>query len=164
MSPFFIEFEGFQHKNGSFIFKELCVVDVDHPYDYLYYTFKNYVEWSSLCDKDKITNQYLTNNHHKLDWYEGDSRFCATCIQYFIQQRYPNWRNGIFYTMESQVEGPKVKAIRSHFPDLNVVHYNSTLSKLPLLESNISCPHRAHGEHCAYRKCIRLLKDFTLFD
>lgn len=156
MAPFFIDFEAFQHGEGSFKIKELCVLDADRPFSPLYFLFKADKKWDALDDDIQTTFSYQMRHIHKLGWQEGTSRYCRHCVWDLIKDTFPGCRNGIFYVLGSQ----KLNYLKHAFPKLNVVEYNTSFNSLPLLPPNISCIYREHGDHCACLKCYRLLKHY----
>ena len=58
MSPYFIDFEAFQHGDEDFILKELVVLNVDRPLHPLYFLFKPMCQWNSLDPAKKVTYCY----------------------------------------------------------------------------------------------------------
>lgn len=164
MSHFFIDFEGFQDKSGSeYIIKELAIIELHHPYDYLHWVFKPTKPWRDFTEKDKKSNAFLINHHHGIDYNEGATRFCSGCVMHQIEQKYPDCNRSVFYIMEGVVNGIKVQTLKRLFPKLNVVNYNINMKNLPVLQSNIRCPHRDHGYHCAYLKCVGLIQHYLHF-
>jgi hypothetical protein len=152
MSPFFIDFEAFQHGSNKFRLKELCVMDVDRPLNPLYFIFKGGKKWEDLTCGEQQTYSYQRRYLHHLGWEEGHARYCRRCVWYFIKDYFPQIRNSIVYVMGEQ----KIKFLQNEFPSLNFCEYNVTLALLPNVAANINCFYRDHGEHCACLKCYRL--------
>ena len=160
--PYFIEFEAFQHGEEEFKIKELCIMEFAHHLRPLHYVFRSEGVLDSLPLEKQTTYRYLSNNVHLLSWHEGVVRFCSKCVMHHIEMAFPDYQSGIFYTMESQVNGPKLRYLKKMFPKLNIVNYNVTLNNLPFISPNISCIVRDHGNHCAYLKCLRLLEHYAI--
>jgi hypothetical protein len=160
MGPFILDFEAFQYQ-GQFTLKELCLIDVERPFAPLYYMFAPRRGWAELSSGQKRTFDFETRELHGLEWDEGFTRYCRKCVMFHIKQSFPQWASGIFYVMEAQDNGPKVKFIQNEFPDLNIMNYNVTFDNLPYLLGNITCLHREHGPHCAYLKCLRVCNHYN---
>jgi len=156
MAPFFMDYEAFQHGSGKTIIKELCIVDVDQPMIPLYFLFHNDKKWSELDSAQQKTYKYQTQYIHHLNWNVGTSRYCRECVYYYIKKSFPDYLNGIFYVMGEQ----KLTYLKSQFPSLNFCTYNVTFNDLPKLAVNIGCMDHEHGEHCACKKCYRLLHHY----
>jgi hypothetical protein len=152
MSPFFIDFEAFQHGDGKFRIKELCIMDVEQPLTPLYFLFKAERKWNSLTSGEQQTYSYQQRYLHHLCWEEGRTRYCRKCVWHHIKMQFPECRNHIFYVMGKQ----KLEFLKEVFPSLNFCEYNITFHQLPQIADNISCFYRYHGEHCACLKCYRL--------
>ena len=156
MSPYFIDFEAFQHGTEKYQMKELCIVDVDRPFSPLYYLFKSRTRWETLDMDQQRTYHYQSHNVHSLGWYEGIIVYCRKCVWREIQEVFPMYKNGIFYVMGKQ----KMDYLQIEFPKLNFCEYKVTMNTLPYLSPNFSCIHRYHGEHCACLKSYRLMKHY----
>lgn len=157
MSPYFIDFEAFQHGTEKYVIKELCVIDVDQPFSPLYFIFKSRKRWDSLSKEQQTTYDYQTQYVHHIGWVEGEPRYCRGCVWETIKDVFPFCRNEIFYVMGKQ----KMDHLRNKFPHLNLCEYNVTMNTLPDLPPNITCIYRSHGEHCACLKCFRLVKHYS---
>ena len=143
------------------VLKELCVVDVDQPFAPLYYLFAPRGGWQQLSERQRTTYDFERDSIHHLDWAEGHIRYCRKCVMHHIKQAFPNsWSGSLFYVMEAQANGQKLKFLEKEFPELHLLNYNITFDNLPFLPGNIICPHRFHGQHCAYLKCMRLCAHF----
>ena len=156
---FFIDFEGFR-RHDEFVIKELCVISVDRSEDSLYYAFRlDRDEWQALTVEEQKTNMFASQHLHQLHWLEGVTRYCQTCVMFHLDRKFPRWKDGMFYVLDSAC-GPKVRFLEKEFPQLRLVNYNGlTFKTLP--ETHAACPFREHGEHCAFRKCHQLLTHFT---
>jgi hypothetical protein len=153
----FIEFEGFQIRKGQhWIIKELCVLDERNYLSPLYYLFESDFPFNELTQDEKIQVGYVTGHIHGINWNEGSTRFCASCVQRQIIESFGSDLE--FYTMGEQ----KVALLTNLFPKLRFCHVGDERSfkTLPSLMPHITCLHRKHGEHCAVRKCYRLLQSF----
>ena len=147
----FIEFEGFQLEYGKrWIIKELCVLDQEQPLKPLYYLFTSDLPFESLSQDEKFQVGFVTTNIHGISWFEGTSRFCASCVENRIIEDFGNTCE--FYTMGET----KVKVLSELFPRLRIHNVDRSFKTLPNLMPHITCLHRVHGEHCAVRKCYRL--------
>lgn len=158
--PFFIDFEAFQHE-GETIIKELCIMECNRPLLPIYYIFSPPYDYKNIEYPMKKSISWQTKNFHYLHWSEGDRIFCPCCVMRHIKEIFPAWDLGIFYVMESVIDGPKVKTLKDAFPLLDIVNYNVTFKSLPPVPANISCFYREHGDHCAYLKCMRMLQHYT---
>ncbi len=156
--PFFIDFEAFQHGSERPMVKELCIMEFHRPLTPLYYMFRPDCQWNMLDEGQQKTYTWETNHHHHIDWDEGNTRFCSMCIMSCIKEVFPAWNIGMFYVMECESNGPKVKILKKMFPKLNIVNYNVTFDALPTITPNIVCLYRNHSIHCAYLKCMRMLQ------
>lgn len=157
MGPYFVDFEAFQHGTERFLIKELCIIDVDRPLTPLYFIFRSPKAWDSLNSQQQMTYRYQSQHLHHLEYSEGVSLFCKTCVARFIKLTFPNCLAGIFYVMGTQ----KFDYLRNKFPCFNWCEYNGvTLNTLPTIPTNIQCFHRDHGEHCACLKCYRLYQHY----
>lgn len=159
--PYFIEFEAFRHGVEDYKIKELCIMEFNHHLRPLYYLFESEGAWNDLTAPQQTSYQYLTDQFHLLSWHEGGVRYCPKCIMHHIKTMFPGWQSGIFYVMETESNGPKVKYMKKAFPKLNIVNYIATLNTLPCISPNIVCHLRDHGIHCAYLKCLRLLEHYA---
>jgi hypothetical protein len=157
MPPYFIDFEAFRYKKNNYIIKELAMLDVNKPLVPLYYVFKNVKPWSALTLEERMQFTFLSKYIHHLTWCEGTSRFCADCIWYHLKLLFPDCESGITYVMGG---GEKLKFLQELFPKLRLVQYNITFKSLPMIAPSIQCLHRQHGEHCAYRKTLRLFHHY----
>ena len=98
---FFIDFEGFQ-QHGEFVMKELCVISVDHPENPLYYVFRlDRDEWQALTVEEQKTNMFASRHLHSLHWLEGVTRYCKTCVMFYLARKFPRWKDGVFYVLHS---------------------------------------------------------------
>ena len=152
----FIEIEGFQPESTGFIIKELCVLDERNPLQPLYYIFKEEFSFDSLTQNERYQVGYVTGHIHGLSWNEVVSIFCASCVERQIIQDFGC--DVEFYTMGEQ----KVNILSQIFPRLTIYHVEKSFKDLPCLMPHITCLHRSHGEHCALRKCYRLMLSFQL--
>jgi hypothetical protein len=157
MSPYFIDFEAFQHGTGKYEMKELCVIDVDRPFSPLYFLFKSNKKWESLKMDQQKTYHYQSQYVHGIGWDEGEEYCCRKCVWRHIVETFPLCQNEIFYVMGEQ----KMDYLHNKFPKLNLCLYNVTMNTLPHLPPNITCIYRSHGEHCACLKCYRLVKHYA---
>ena len=157
MAPYFIDFEGFQHGNGRYKIKELCIVDVDRVLSPLFFIFRAPKSWNSLTTEQQRTYSYETNHIHGLQWEEGITRYCRRCTWYWIKEAFPHCRTSIFYVMGKQ----KMEFLQTEFPEINFCEYNVTLNNLPSIPPNIKCLYREHDQtHCACLKCYRLYQHY----
>ena len=152
MSVFFIDFEAFWTNENEFIIKELCIMNVNNMFYPLHYVFKPTLHWSELTKKAATTNKYLSKYFHKLNWYEGTSIFCSTCIKNNIYQNF-TIENAVFY-----VRDQKVKLMKELFREFRIIGYSA--EKLNTIPRNITCPFRCHGKHCAFKKCLLLCQHY----
>ena len=127
----------------------------------IYYLFSPPYEFNNVENAVKKSFNWQSKNHHNIHWNEGDRTFCSSCIMRHIKEVFPAWDLGLFYVMESQPNGQKIKTLKSLFPFLDIVNYNVTFKTLPLLTNNISCLYREHGDHRAYLKCMRMLQHYA---
>ena len=155
MGPYFIDFEAF-HYRGHYKIKELCIIDVDSPLTPLYIVFDSHSSWMELGEEEQYQYTYQTRKIHHIKWCEGDVKYCSNCIMHHIKNCFPCCSNGLFYVMDSQHNGQKVKFLKQEFPELKILNYNITFKSLPNITKNITCLFREHGDHCAYLKCMRL--------
>ena len=153
----FIELEGFQ-VGKRWIIKELCVLDERNFLNPLYYLFESGIAFQELTKEEQLQVGYVTGHVHGINWNEGGTRFCASCVQRQIIESFGGDLE--FYTMGEQ----KVKLLTNLFPKLRFCHFGDCTSfkSLPSLMPHITCLHRKHGEHCAVRKCYRLLSSFCI--
>lgn len=157
MGPYFIDFEAFQHGDGPFKIKELCIIDADRVLSPIYFIFRAPKSWNSLSAEEQRTYSYETNQLHGLQWNEGATRYCRRCTWYWIKEAFPLCRNSIFYVMGQQ----KMQFLQQEFPELNFCEYNVTLQTLPSIPPNIRCLYRDHDQtHCACLKCYRLYQHY----
>lgn len=158
MSPIFIDFEAFQHGAEPFRIKELCIMDCARPGQPLHLIFNPHVQWHCLNNRRRHTYAYQTNHLHHLQWQEGFVRYCRECLFFVIQFHFPKWQNETFYVLGAQ----KLQFLRRELPRLRLVEYNATLSQLPQLCLQSTCPYRNHGQHCAVLKCYRLYYHYMM--
>jgi hypothetical protein len=157
---FFIDFEAFQHGDEEPQMKELCVIDADRPMEPLYFVFTPHMDWYCLSEEHRKTYNYQTRRVHRLHWLDGITRYCRECVLFHIAMKFPRWKHGMFYVLDKPV-GPKVEFLNQEFPQLRVVNYNGlTFNTLPEPCIILSCPYKAHGKHCAFRKCLQLYTHF----
>jgi hypothetical protein len=155
MATYFIDVQGF-FMNDDMIIKELCIMDCNKMLDPLHLVFKPIASWESFSENTKTTNEYLMKHYHKLFWYEGTLTFCPSCI---LNNYTNDIKKAIFYVLDSE-EGSKMKTLRLNFPELRFVSYNKPIRDLPKVSSNICCPYREHGKHCAYKQCLSMCTDY----
>ena len=90
MPPYFIDFEAFQHGDGDFEVKELCMVDVDKPFGkHLYLLFRPSGEWYNLEHGAQCTYNYQTQHLRRLGWYEGVTPYCRYLVLHEITKYFP---------------------------------------------------------------------------
>ena len=158
MGPYFIDFEAFRNKNEQFILKELVMIDVDKPLTPLYYIFGPPKPWMCLDRSARRQYSFQTKMIHHLCWNEGGTRYCKECIWQHMKLSFPECDRRVCYVMGAE----KMMFLKKEFPHLCLVEYNITFKTLPFLLSNVMCVlGRDHGEHCAYRKTLRLLQHYT---
>ena len=143
MAPvFFIDFEGFQHGREDIQIKELVVLDHDQPSLPLYFLFDTSIMANNNDEYEKIwkTYNYQTSRLHHLEFTEGHTHYCASCIFHHIISNFPNCANGLFYVLD-HVNGNKVRKLRRDFPQLRFVNYSRpTMDSLPLEPNGVYCP------------------------
>lgn len=147
-------------KNAAFNIKELCVMsasDIFHP---IYYIFRPTQPYAEIHSSDKKTVKWLSTHYHQLEWEEGVSKFCRICVMRTIMRRFPNYEQVVFYVTGDSAQ--KLAFLQQTFPKFNFTLSNMALSTLPLVpwKFNLSCPYRAHGQHCAYLKCVRMAMQY----
>lgn len=157
MPPYFIDFEAFRYKKNDFIIKELVVLDVSKPLTPLYFLFHAPKPWCDLSDEERTHFRYTTNFIHKLKWSEGNSRYCNGCIWHHMKSEFQDIGAALTYVIGAE----KMMFLKKEFPQLNLVEYNLTFNKLPMLPKTLQCLHKDHGEHCAYRKTLRLFHHYA---
>jgi hypothetical protein len=158
MSPFFIDFEAFQHGNERYMIKELCILSTNYANRPMYMLFRPSNQWHKLSMTHKQTYAYQTNHLHHIQWNEGFMRYCRKCIFSIINTSFPNCRSETFYVMGAQ----KQQFLKREFPQLHFVNYNVTFTQLPRLCGNSHCLYRNHGEHCAFLKCYQLYYHYMM--
>ena len=151
-----MDFEAFKSGNEDYILKELCLLNVDKPLMPLYFVFSSPQPWDKLDATSRKHYRYQSKHIHGLEWSEGVSRYCRNCVMHHIKMAYPLCTAGIIYVMGLD----KMTFLTSEFPELNFAEYHVTFNQLPPLTKNIMCYHRDHGEHCAFRKCMRLYQHY----
>jgi hypothetical protein len=157
MAPFFLDFEAFQHGEGRYQVKEMCMMDVDRPFAKpLYLLFAPSREWYQLDEKEQRSYKYVSNHLHKLGWYEGDVHYGRFFVLHMIKKTFPEFNKGITYVMGVQ----KMNFLMDEFPEMDFCEYHVSMKLLPRLPHNITCPYRNHGDHCACLKCYRLLEHY----
>lgn len=155
-SQYFIDFEAFQHADGTFHLKELCIME--NLTNFLYYVFRPEQDWHTFDEDAKKTFVYQFRRLHRLHWEEGVTRYCPSCISHHITHKFPRWHDAVFMVLDNP-NGPKIGYLKTQFPQLNIVHaYNATFKTLPDVES--MCPYRDHGKHCSFIKCCQLRQLF----
>lgn len=157
MPPYFIDFEAFRYKKEKFLIKELAMVDVDKPLTPIYFIFNAKTGWQQLTSDQKLQFKYQSNHIHHLRWNEGVSRYCKACVWHHMKTDFPLCESAITYVMGKE----KMTFLKQQFPKLRLVEYNITFKALPDIPKTIMCVHREHGEHCAYRKTLRLFHHYT---
>ena len=156
MPTIYIDFEAFQHKDGTFQLKELCIME--NPTSYLSYIFRPEHDWNEYDEESHKTFLYQFRLLHHLHWEEGVTRYCASCISHHITHKFPRWHAATFMVLDTAT-GAKLGFLKREFPQLNIVHaYNVTFSTLP--EVVAMCPYRDHGKHCSFIKCCQMHKHF----
>ena len=143
MSTWFIDIKVFSGNNEKII-KELCVMNTNDILNPMHYVFYEQRPWSSLSEKSKLDNDFLTNQYHHLSWIEGKDVFCPMCILDNIGPE------NLFYVVDSSA-GDKIKTIKAYFPSLRITNYSMRFQRVP---PNIECPWRPHGDACAYKQCL----------
>lgn len=133
------------------------MLDVDKPLTPLYYIFVANNLWNDLPSDEKVQYRYQSRYIHKLLWNEGHSRYCKECIWHHIKDVFPYSDTAITYVMGKE----KMDFLKKEFPKLPLVEYNITFNTLPDIPKTIMCLHNEHGEHCAYRKTMRLFHHYT---
>ena len=156
MSTWFIDIKVFSIDGGKSI-KELCVMNVNDVLNPTHYVFYEQRPWSTLSEKSKWDNEFLTNHFHHLKWIEGKDVFCPTCILANVGN---SFQDDIFYVVDSS-GGDKIKTLKTYFPCLRITNYNMLYRTLP---SNIECPWRPHGDACAYKQCLLAVLDYLKND
>lgn len=151
----FIDCEGFFGNDNEYIIKELCIM---MRFDTINLMFKPPYDWKYLSNQAKRTNKYLSMNHHRLLWDEGDDVMCTTCITSSIRLK-TNIEKTIFYILDSE-DGNKIAAVRRLLPSLKITPYSISRKDLPNLPNNILCPSHHHLKNCAYRKCFCMLVNY----
>ena len=162
---FFIDFEAFQHGSGDYIVKELCIIDVIKPQKHLYYVYLPPRSWESLSHDVKRTFDYETKSLHKLTWQEGYTRFCSECLRRDMETYLfatSSRKCSLFFTMGEQ----KAEFLQRLLPDCTVLNYQkaydvASIKDLPPVPGHLRCPHRYHGDRCAYFKCVRMYLHYT---
>ena len=158
------------------IIKELCVLDDKQPLDPMYYIFKPEFPFTKLSQTEQRQVAFITGQIHGLNWYEGESTFCATCIQRDIINTLGDEDDDDDSASTIQVssiaEATKwdfhvagqhtATHLSAVFPKLRFIDCASDYRDLEDVGRHITCLHRAHGEHCAMRICYRLLKTFHI--
>ena len=151
MSCVFIDFMGFVVNDGSYIIKELAVVDCNHRF--IQKIFKPPYEFSYLNDKAKKTNKLLAQNEHQLIWCEGDTHFCAQCIERKLLKLFGP--KTLFYTVDDEI---KLKTLKYNFPNLRLVQYHRSERIKPV--QKIYCPIKHNPKFCALHNCIKMAKNY----
>ena len=158
MPPFFLDFEAFQHGKGErFQIKELCMVHTDKPYAQpIHFIFGPHKKWKNLTCEERRTYSYQMHHLHHLGWYEGVLLYHPRHVIDEMKRMFPLFRHGVTYVMGKQ----KFEFLQEEFPMLNLCEYNVKIKDLPQLPSNITCPYRVHGTHCACLKCYQLIEHY----
>ena len=157
MPPYFLDFEAFRYRKESFQIKELTMLDVDKPLTPLYYIFAPTNQWQCLTEDERLQFRYQFNHIHQLHWNEGHSRYCKECIWYHVKTVFPYSDRAVTYVMGKE----KMDFLQKEFPGLHLVEYNVTFKTLPEIPKTLICPFKEHGEHCTYRKTLRLFQHYT---
>jgi len=155
MATYFIDFQGF-YIGDDMIIKELCIMDANQVFSPVHNVYKSDFNWDSIPDDSKFINRSLTSHRHKLSWDEGMIEFCRTCILNNYTDK--DFYNATFYVLGID-DCTKTTTLQRYFPDMRLICYSkqSELAKVP---SNITCPWREHGEHCAYKNCLAMCIDY----
>ena len=159
MPPYFIDFEAFQHGDGDFEVKELCMVDVDKLFGkHLYLLVGPSGEWYNLEHGAQCTYNYQSQHLHRLGWYEDVTPYCRYLVLHEITKYFPMFSRAITYVMGAQ----KMQFLKKEYGAvMNLAEYFTTKKTLPQLPSNIKCSYRNHdGEHYACLKCYRLVEHY----
>jgi hypothetical protein len=152
MATYFIDFQWFI-VNNEIVIKELCIMDANVMLYPLHLVFNPIVPWESLTLETQELNQFQMNYYHKIGWYEGKAYFWPS---YIIQSLN---KEATFFILDSP-NGSKKKTLQRYFPNLKLINYNKTIDTLLPVPSNISCPFRDHGDHCAYKQCLSMCVDY----
>ena len=145
MSTWFIDIKVFSSDNAKFV-KELCVMNVNNILHPTHYVFYEQTPWSSLTEKSRLDNDYLTKHFHGLGWVEGKDVFCNACLN----ESWVKYKDDLFYVVDS-INGDKINTVKSIFPYLRITNYYMLFTHVP---ANIACPWRPHGDFCAYKQCL----------
>ena len=141
---------GFVVNDGSYIIKELAAVSCDNRY--VHRVFKPPYKYSHLNKTAKETNKQLSQNKHRLIWYEGETRYCASCIEKRLLQVFG--AKTLFYTVDDET---KLKTLKYNFPHMRLVQYNGS-ERLPPIEGYCPVTHNPH--FCALHNCIRMVNNY----
>lgn len=85
-----IEFQAFRNNVGSFIVKELVILDLKTIIP-IYFLFKPPFSLQKLCNKSLVTNKWLTHHFHNISWEEGFTEYSELeniLLRYCIQYQY----------------------------------------------------------------------------
>lgn len=156
MTVYFMDFQGF-FLNNELVIKELCLMNANDPFNPFYRVYKMNIPWHLLPADTAKTNNYLTNNCHRLSWEEGTTTFCPNCVLHSSKK---DLLTVIIYVLDTE-NGSKMSTLKKYFPTLRFTSYNKTISQLPKTPSNISCIFRDHHHvNCAYKHCISMCIDY----
>ena len=149
MTVYFIDIKGY-FVNGEFAIKELCLIS--DPFNPFHKVYKILIPKKFLGKKTCKTNDYMYKKFYQLDWDEGKEYFCSKCTMNLNQIA----KEAIIYVADVE-HGTKMKTLKKNFPNWRFISFNKTIPQLPKVPSNISCPWRDHGSHCAYLFVCQLL-------
>lgn len=152
----FVDLQGFRGNSNNFIPKEIAVVFNDKQY----YNFiiKPPYEFSYLLPEKKKQANWLTKNHHHLQWEDGYASIGSVCE--FINA---NTTNSSVY-----VKGLEKKRWLEEMLQKNVFNIENVLCcyNLKRLEKEypdcVRCSSHSHGT-CALKNALLIQKNFGFY-
>ena len=144
MRIYVTDFEAFRSSN-IYVIKELCIMNILNPlFD------MQHVMLTISTKLDQPTSRYLTSQHHKIP-----------VLTQYDQEQLPYIPDGSILLIKGL---EKMRHLQGVYTKCIVMDpFTNNVNSFKKLTTEMTCKYYNHGQHCAYKKCIILLKHFFLF-
>lgn len=149
--PVFIDLQGFKHNNNCFVLKEICIIENNKISHFL---VKSPYSWQDLELKYKHQAVWLKNNHHGLDWNDGNTSYFF--IKKLLFKLFQNNNNVIVVKGKEKIIWLRQMCnLETKIVDLEDLN-SSLIPKLNTVEMSHSCEFHNKNYHCAYKNAIAI--------
>lgn len=139
------DFEAFKTSDNIFLVKEICFINLLNPV----FDTKHSLLTVPMKNLNKQTARYLTKYHHRLP--------IATI---YDEDQLPFIPNGSILLIKGY---EKTEHLRKLYPHCIVLDpFSNNVTSLSNFTIYSNCEYFNHGQHCAYKKCLILLKHFHM--